>query len=83
MFISYDCRNDASMPVEPIPHPKIDTSHEGMTESSEDIPFNGTREKVDLEIQNILLLKSLNPFVSLLFFVFMLVFIRLLEVIIF
>ncbi|XP_043805887.1 sister chromatid cohesion 1 protein 4 isoform X3 [Manihot esculenta] len=39
--------NDASMPVEPIPHPKIDTSHEGMTESSEDIPLNGTREKME------------------------------------
>ncbi|KAF2292040.1 hypothetical protein GH714_000290 [Hevea brasiliensis] len=36
--------NDAQTPVEPIP---MDTSHEGMTGSSEDMPLNGTRKKTE------------------------------------
>ncbi|KAF2292028.1 hypothetical protein GH714_000236 [Hevea brasiliensis] len=36
--------NDAQTPVEPMP---MDTSHEGMTGSSEDMPLNGTRKKTE------------------------------------
>ena len=54
-----DCRNDAQTSVGPM---KTVVSHERMTGSSEDMPLNGTRDKVEKDIQHFLLLQViLNP----------------------
>ncbi|KAJ9176062.1 hypothetical protein P3X46_011412 [Hevea brasiliensis] len=45
--------NDAQTSVEPMPCPKMDISHERMTGSSEDMPLNGTRKKIEGSAANL------------------------------
>lgn len=52
MFAISDCRNDAQASVEPVPHLETYASHERMAGSSEDMPLNGTINKVDMNIQS-------------------------------